>query len=269
MSLVRSAVSRYQEDGISGVYSGVRSLLELKLHQKYWMYQGAKSISCNDHSATFRIRSSEEFHAIDYFVNNEMSVLSDVITELRGGDAFYDIGANIGIYSIFAALCGANTIAIEPYPPNVYKLQSNISQNEVDVRVIESALGADEGTTQLSSPSGDQIGSIGINTSGSGAKTDLRTLDNIIMEEEYFQPDVMKIDVEGAEGLVLDGSHDALQQCRVVYLELHHNNAFGVSTTDYGYTPDEVLDVLNNRGFEMSKIIEKDGQDIIKATRSK
>ena len=52
---------------------------------------------------------------------------------------FWDIGANVGIYSIYAAseINGANVIAFEPSIENYYLLNRNISENKLSKRVLK------------------------------------------------------------------------------------------------------------------------------------
>jgi FkbM family methyltransferase len=60
---------------------------------------------------------------------------------------------------------------------------------------------------------------------GEGTKT-VETVrgDSIISREGLESPDVVKIDVEGAEGLVIAGMSNSLSRCRRIYCEIHIGN---------------------------------------------
>lgn len=62
---------------------------------------------------------------------------------------------------------------------------------------------------------------------------------------------MVKIDVEGAEGLVIDGMKDALADARRIYCEIHLPADHRTSIESYGWTPTELLTELESLGFEI------------------
>ena len=60
---------------------------------------------------------------------------------LRDGGLFLDVGANVGAYTIWAAECGAEVIALEPAADTFGLLLENIALNDYQVRAIQAAAG--------------------------------------------------------------------------------------------------------------------------------
>ena len=55
-------------------------------------------------------------------------------------DIFWDIGANVGVYSLYAALRGLSVLAFEPSPSNYYLLSRNIEINKRSCQLILSLI---------------------------------------------------------------------------------------------------------------------------------
>jgi FkbM family methyltransferase len=128
------------------------------------------------------------------------------------GFVFVDIGANVGLFSLFvAARAGpaATIIAIEPEPGNLGRLRFNVAANpEIPVRVVPVALGETEGSVALDVDLRDRGGTRTRPLRGSDASTDTpqvecRTLLDVVRKENVPAIDALKIDVEGAEDTVL------------------------------------------------------------------
>lgn len=76
-------------------------------------------------------------------------------------------------------------------------------------------------------------------------------------------PDVMKIDVEGAEANILKGASNLLErrECRVFYVEVHPNRLENFSSS-----PEEVRSLLRDAGYSIEDMEEPVGNYTIKAT---
>lgn len=149
----------------------------------------------------------------------------DMVREhLSNGATFIDVGANFGIYSLKAApVVGAagHVIAVEPNPEAVRLLQANIAASEAHMVTVapvacsdaESTLDlyvapkANTGETSLSKTNAAQEGAI-----SHSYKVRARPLDDIIRESGVTRVDAIKIDVEGAEYLVLKGAQQTLDR---------------------------------------------------------
>jgi FkbM family methyltransferase len=148
---------------------------------------------------------------------------------------FFDIGANIGIYSCLAGKIGADVVSVEPHPENITKLRRNVKLNEVEANIIEGALSDANGTVSLNIDTGygqsegafnPSIKPIdGKNPDNKSIAVDRYTGDEIISKKSLKNPTVMKIDVEGAGPDVLRGFQKTLSSgdCRKIVCEPHGN----------------------------------------------
>ena len=97
----------------------------------------------------FRAKTLREFTRCLKLISKEPGTVEWIKTELKIGQIFYDIGANIGIYSILAAkqtgLTG-KVYAFEPHAANFSRLIDNIIRNDLKDVVIPSNLALDSET---------------------------------------------------------------------------------------------------------------------------
>ena len=162
----------------------------------------------------------------------------------RGGVVF-DLGANIGFMTLVAARLVGPTgavVAFEPEPRTAAALRVNAALNGFDnVRVFEAAAGrADEAAELLvvDDPLWTRLASVGEHERATGRlQVPVVSLDRAIADGELPVPDVVKIDVEGAELDVVAGMRTTLEQHRpVVICEMHgKNEAFCALLESLGY----------------------------------
>jgi FkbM family methyltransferase len=142
------------------------------------------------------------------FDPQELKLLSE---RLRDGFVFVDVGANIGAYSLFvAARTGpsARILAIEPQPHVYDRLVDNIRLNQFStIKAIDCAVADKAGDlTLFIDPRNSGESSVKIVTSGgaNGIRVPAKTLLMLAREEEFQRIDAMKLDVEGAEDIILE-----------------------------------------------------------------
>lgn len=131
---------------------------------------------------------------------------------IRDGFVFIDIGANVGGYALFvAAQAGPNAriLAIEPQPEIFERLEFNIRQNPFStVKALECAITDKDGTVTLfvdrSNSGQSSVRFVNSSADGVAVKVTARTLKSVVEEENLDRIDAIKIDVEGAEDLILE-----------------------------------------------------------------
>ncbi len=130
---------------------------------------------------------------------------------IREGFVFVDIGANIGAYSLFVAMqagTGARILAVEPQPDIFDRLVFNIRQNPgAPIKAVDCAIADKPGeVTLFLDPRNSGESSVKIVGSGqAGAiKVPATTLQGLIEAEGYAHIDALKLDVEGAEDIILE-----------------------------------------------------------------
>lgn len=153
-----------------------------------------------------------------YFNKMEAEQAESMLRELKEGQVFFDIGANVGYYSILASKIVGETgtvMACEPVVRNLAYLQQHVVLNKAkNVRILAFACSDENGTAQFSFGPNTAMGHLDVAIDGQTA-TDADvlvptiTLDKMA-EELGIVPDVIKIDVEGAELSVLEGGKRVL-----------------------------------------------------------
>lgn len=220
-------------------------------------------------SATLSVTTYAEFERF-YDLKGERETLSDVLSEISEDDVFYDIGANVGLYSclIGSDPSDCHIYLFEPHPTNVEALRQNLELNSINADIFQLALSDEEGTVELSSK-GSEAGlgehSLDTTESESTIPVTVRRLDTIRDEHNLPVPTVVKIDVEGAELNVLRGATETFSdpKCETIYCEVHPER---VESFDGSYS--EVQNQLIDLGFELAVLDREMGSRImIKATK--
>lgn len=157
------------------------------------------------------------------------------------GDCFYDIGANIGFYSLSLRNNFRRVYAVEPVPTNIRRLKRRLSMRFArNVRVVPLALSDKNGksTFYINSDSRNMINNLSASSlfekfefrscdhapdrtyAGSPISVETMTFDTLLSEPTA---DLVKIDVEGAEFLVLEGMRESFTKRKVghILVELH------------------------------------------------
>ncbi len=143
---------------------------------------------------------------------HEFIEMAFLLHYLRRDEVFLDVGANVGAYTILASKCvGARTIAVEPVPETAGRLMQNIRLNEIEgqVSVVETALGANEGTVMMTCQH-DTMNRVVTKSLGTsrGVYVNMKTVDGLC---KNTRPVLIKIDVEGYAIEVLKGAHNCLR----------------------------------------------------------
>ena len=141
---------------------------------------------------------------------------------LRPGMRVADVGANIGYYALlFAAAVGpgGQVSCFEPEPDNLAELGRTLAWNRLaNVRVFPVAVGEADGEVLLARGVNGTVAAQGPTPGPEAVAVPLRRLDTLLPEGV----DLLKMDVEGYEGRVLDGAERLLREHRpIIFLELH------------------------------------------------
>lgn len=143
-----------------------------------------------------------------FFDVDERQLLASRISD---GFQFIDIGANIGAYSLFvAALAGhsARILAVEPQPDIFARLTYNIGLNPFGtIKAIDCAVADKPGElTLFLDPRNKGESSVRIlgSSQSSAVKVPAMTLMGLMQAEGYARLDAIKLDVEGAEDLIME-----------------------------------------------------------------
>ena len=154
---------------------------------------------------------------------HELSEMGFVLHVFNEGDVFVDVGANIGSYTIIAAgAIGARVVAIEPIPATFKRLEENIDLNRLNDRVRAHCLGLSDkpGILMFTSHLDTVNHVVAKSEPGNSISIPVTTLDDLL---QGTSPTIIKIDVEGHEVAVLEGSKKTLSNPALIAILLETN----------------------------------------------
>ena len=169
-------------------------------------------------------------HYLQHQLSFDSAELDFMRAVLEPGATAIDVGANVGVYSVCAALAvgtAGRVIAIEADDEYVPRLRGNLARNGLgNVDVIAAAAGDADGEIELILATDGAFSSTKplVSYSGTGAtrRVPYRRLDSIWTEAGEPAVSFLKIDVEGAELEVIAGAEQLLAVCRpALVVEVH------------------------------------------------
>jgi len=157
---------------------------------------------------------------------------------VRPGHVVVDVGANIGYHTLtLSRLVGPNgkVLAFEPHPVTRARLEANLAANDChNVNVFPIALSDREGAGKLFEPTETAAhGQSSLRARGEWRAVDCRTAPLDALLSDLPRLDLIKIDVEGAEGLVLAGAREILQRFRPHVIIERNDEALAAFGTDF------------------------------------
>jgi FkbM family methyltransferase len=187
-------------------------------------------ISDGPYDYRFRCETVREFNRCLKIFLKEPGTVDWIDQNVKSGDIFYDIGANIGVFTILAASRtgkSGRVYAFEPHGANFARLIDNITANNLQQIVCPNnfALHDKEGFFPFQYKSGE-VGTSDSQLSGSRDETgdenaplisELKyatTVDRLVDAGEIKAPHHIKIDVDGNEPFILEGMSRLLSGTR-------------------------------------------------------
>lgn len=176
-------------------------------------------------------------YRIDTLLSKEPDTI-DWINNFKKDDIFFDVGANIGLYSCFAAKNGIKTFSFEPSVFNTEIFVKNLNINKLNslVTLIPISLHKDNliSSFKLSSEEkGSALSTFSENYTHDGKELDVAmsyntlgiSLDECVKLFKIPYPNKMKIDVDGIEHLILQGAINTINKCDSILIEVNENFA--------------------------------------------
>ncbi len=164
---------------------------------------------------------------------------------LQEGSVVFDIGAHVGFYTLLSSqIVGpkGKAIAFEPLPRNIHYLKEHLRVNQCkNVTVIEAAVVERSGFTFFEEGSNNHTGRL---SQRGCLEIKAVSLDGLVSKGEIPPPDYMKIDVEGAELLVLSGAKSILNNYHpTIFLATHGTEVH-----------QQCCNLLKSSGYELQSI---------------
>lgn len=194
------------------------------------LYRVYGTVALDVDNVHFKIYTTADDHiANEIYYNqqyeiNEFILIKQLVLSSR---YFIDVGANTGIFSIFAATVNTKlcVISFEPHPSNFTRLLTNISINKLsNINIFPNALGSNNMDLEFIIPSNGSISTTASPNEGytrnfhrmDYKKIEVKQLmlDDVLTKTPINSNDIIKIDVEYYELEVLKGAESILKKNR-------------------------------------------------------
>jgi len=215
----------------------VKGFLE-KINLYYYLKNGYRSfiillgkrglrLKVQDTRARMIVSNPNEF-SIYQSLDGEKVFLQKFLNRINNKTVFYDIGANIGMYSLCAAKYKVSPKFIycwEPEPFNFKRLKENIDLNDIkNITAFPIALGSKNAVLELWT-NAKEPGSLTPNFTRKSSKSipvQVARGDDWVLKKKLHLPSIIKIDVEGYEFNVLKSFEKTISKSKpIIFLEIH------------------------------------------------
>lgn len=225
--------------------------------------RGEKTLNIEGLSARFIIDTKSDVYRLNE--KFEEKYAKEIINALKnsGENGFaVNVGAAQGFYTIFSALAGNHTLAIEPDPITFNALQANVELNGLTKKIdcMKCAIGNIKGEETLffdkvrnSAPS-----FIKNSNNTEEIKVPVFRMDEIIKQN----PDILIVDVEGYEGHVLRGMGEL--RPKEIFIEIHPDFLIKIGTDQ-----SSVKKLLSDMGYKLQNQYKRKGELLCHYTKNK
>ncbi len=182
----------------------------------------------------------------------EVYEVEHILPSLMDKDTvFVDVGAYMGLYTVYACRRARRVLAVEPNPMALAYLKANVALNNCHNTIVVPKAASDKrGVVKLRIPRPAREEHVPTTASivwsfEEALEVDVEadTLDNIVDEAGLDTIDIVKIDVEGAEGLVIKGAERTLRKSRTILIEIWPENTW-------------IISYLQALGYKLAKVVD-------------
>jgi FkbM family methyltransferase len=240
------------------------------LRRYYPVKRGSTMIHNFDTDLKMHVNRASYVSNVIYWRGHHSASVAKVLKQhLRSHMTFVDVGANLGELTLLAAkrLVNGRVLAFEPDPQVFLQLSRNISINHLSgVEAFNFGLFDKTGSLPLYRKRDINFGTINegvpsLFSTGNDpqeVKVPLRRFDDVARESGLERLDVMKIDVEGAEMMVLRGAECFIKRYRpILIIELSEANFQRA-----GYTTGDLIDYLGSLEYDVQTLDDRSAAGI-------
>lgn len=235
-----------------------RQLVSTYYRTRYRFDPETLSLSTDHGSADFYVPNDRVRERLSNLHSSEYPVLNDLSARIEPGDTFFDVGAHVGLYTCLVGdvLDRGRVVAFEPNVGRAELLALNAGRNDVRCGLQRCALS-------------DHDGAVGLDLNEQPGLS-VRRGDDLVAGGEIPPPNVVKLDVEGAELRAVRGLRDTIEasDCRLIYCEIHPEDgqdSSGPGLDENGVA--ELRTLLEEAGYVIEEVHERSGQPFIRAER--
>jgi len=182
---------------------------------------------------------------VDFFpeTSYQQNIFSHALFKTKNKSCFVDIGANLGLHTVRAASCFDYVHSFEPARVNYEALSKN-SQNFTNIKTYNVGLGGKESLGYLKIPkNSNNLGSFSFKDFNNMKEHELSIEEVTIKSLDSYKlsPDLIKIDAQGFEVQILQGSIDTIRRhSPVILIEMLKYNSKKIEKllTEYSYVLD-------------------------------
>lgn len=230
-----------------------QNIIYLRKHFYNWDTIIKRAIN-GQHTSELKLRNGLSFFNAN---NNTLHIYKEVfaskvytnsIIDIFENDVVFDIGANVGVFSIFAAMTkGVRVFSFEPDQNNYRILKNNISKNNLNnIKSYDYAVGAktEKRLLKLATIFGGHTVAKKDEThlENSTLSIEMKSIVDIINELEIKQIDFLKMDCEGAEGEIIKALiPDKIRNIQKIAMEFHDD------TSELKH--EDIISILKSNGF--------------------
>lgn len=239
LKITRYLISSFVPSKYTATYFFWRILrrnIVVKIHDKKMLLNLRSDTGISRDLFLYRNR---EIMPINYLAENNVIQKDEVI---------FEIGANIGYYTLFIAKFLSNesfTYALEPVEKNIKILQKNIALNNLqNISVHKLAIGDTTGTTKIYVPAAGNVSSIKRKSNmeeGTAVEDVLITTGDDFLKDKK-SPTFIRMDIEGYEYNAIRGMKNTLVNKPKLLIEFHPHILSHVEIT-------EILSILKESGY--------------------
>ena len=237
------------------------------------LFEAHHTIKTSKGEILFRIDSPGSVPQDPTNNRSEPETFEWIETYLKPHQVLWDIGANVGVFSLFAALEGKNkVISLEPSAESFATLNANIRLNKLDKHISAFCFAGASNTQVMKlfmkdASSGashnsiknaeNQFGDFDVN--GEQAIIAI-SLDDLIKLFKMPTPNHIKLDVDGKEPEILEGARETLKKIETIHIEVEGKNLTdNISTiesclSDAGLTEDRAW---RNKGSRRNRLFKR------------
>jgi FkbM family methyltransferase len=224
------------------------------------------SVALPEYGGSFFLSpQSHLFRRIGRTGTYEPEVLEHFVRHIRPDADVIDVGANIGFFTVGAAsrLSTGRVLSIEPTSGAYRRLCANVERNGLQDRVIafRGVASSSPGELEIKTvPGREEYSSVGnlAHPAIRGRATPVleivpaETIDDLVAKHD-LRPTVMKVDVEGAETMVLRGAERTMREHRPVIISEISEEML----VELGSSRRELVSLIEERGYEVRSMSDK------------
>jgi FkbM family methyltransferase len=233
-----------------------------RVNRLFWLYSNKPSRKSTTRRRQISFRYPEPFNDIKVVVRDNCGSDAFIVSEVFDHRYYdfplpfipstvLDLGANAGFTSLFFARKYplAEIACVEPIATNVELLRENLELNKIQAAIFPVAVAVEDGSIAMEIAEkdyGHKVANIsyGANIMGRTIDVEALSVQTIIKRLGWERINLLKVDIEGYEGVLLSENCDWLARVDAICIECHE-----------GYSERDLKAVADRYGFTLPQLL--------------